>query len=267
MSNPLLSTGIIGASGFDEDAINFLNVAGITDTTQRYAINTAVRDLKNANIWGKLDAVYPIVGTTATTQKYNLRHPQDTDAAHRLEFYGGISHGSNGFAGNGSNAYADTNFNVTNLTQNNSHICFYQRFNYTPGTEIDMGSYNETAPGNGVFLAAEIVTGLTRGRMYRSATDYANTDQRGFFLITSTSDTRLFTNGVKRTTIANSGAFPLTSGNIYIAALNTAQTPAPLYYTQGNYAWASIGDGLTDTQASDYYTIVQAYQTTLGRQV
>ena len=267
MSTLILSTGVISASGFDPDAITFLNAAGITDTTQRYAINTAVRNLKNANIWGKLDAVYPIVGSTATTQKYNLKNPLDTDGAHRLEFYGGISHGSNGFAGNGSNGYADTNFNVTNLNQNNSHLCFYQRFNYTPGTEIDMGAYDETAPGNGVFLAAEIVTGLTRGRMYRSAADYANTDQRGFFLITSISDTRLFTNGVKRTTIANSGAFPLTSGNIYISAMNSLQVPAANYYTQGNYAWASIGDGLTDTQASDYYTIVQAYQTTLGRQV
>jgi hypothetical protein len=86
-------------------------------------------------------------------------------------------------------------------------------------------------------------------------------------MITATSDTRLFVNGSKKTTIANSGTFPLTSGSIYIAALNTTQVPTANYFTEGNYAWATIGDGLTDQQATDYYNIVQAYQTTLGRQV
>ena len=32
-------------------------------------------------------------------------------------------------------------------------------------------------------------------------------------------------------------------------------------------AFASIGDGLTDTEADDFYTAVQAFQTTLNRQV
>jgi hypothetical protein len=32
-------------------------------------------------------------------------------------------------------------------------------------------------------------------------------------------------------------------------------------------AFSSIGDGLTDTQASNFYTAVQAFQTTLSRQV
>jgi hypothetical protein len=32
-------------------------------------------------------------------------------------------------------------------------------------------------------------------------------------------------------------------------------------------AFSSIGDGLTDTQASNFYTAVQAFQTTLSRNV
>lgn len=262
----IIATGIIGASGFDPDAINFLNVAGITNTTQRYAVNTAVRDLKNANIWQKLQAVYPIVGGTSTTQKYNLKNPADTNAAYRLIFNGGISHGALGFSGNGSNAYADTNFDCSTLSTTDAHICYYQQFNYTPAdVDIDMGAYNESAPGSGTFLAGEIVAGLTRGRMFNAAADYSNSDQRGFFLITAESDTRLFVNGVKRTTIANSGS--VVSGNIYIAALNSVSIPSARYYTQGGYSWASIGQGLNDTLAADYYNIVQKYQTTLGRQV
>lgn len=265
MSTPILSAGIIGASGFDPDAINFLNVAAITNTTQRYALNTAVRDLKNANIWGKLRAVYPVMGTTATSQKWNLKNPVDSNGAHRIIFNGGISHSSSGFIGNGTNAYADTNFNVTDLSAGDAHLAIYNQTNTTPtSVEIDMGSFNEST-FQGALLASEITAGTVRARLFNNAADFVAAGNTGFFLITTTSDTRLFTKGVKRTTIANSGTFPLTSGNIFVGALNSSGTPTAAYYTPQTYSWVSIGDGLSDTQATDYYNIVQAYQTTLGR--
>ena len=39
------------------------------------------------------------------------------------------------------------------------------------------------------------------------------------------------------------------------------------YYSAANYAFVSIGNGLTDAEAANFYIAVQAYQTTLGRQV
>jgi hypothetical protein len=45
------------------------------------------------------------------------------------------------------------------------------------------------------------------------------------------------------------------------------QNTSAVEFTQNQYAFMSIGDGLTDTQASNFYTAVQAFQTTLGRQV
>ena len=38
-------------------------------------------------------------------------------------------------------------------------------------------------------------------------------------------------------------------------------------YSNRQCAFASIGDGLTDTEAANLYTAVQAYQTTLSRNV
>jgi hypothetical protein len=38
-------------------------------------------------------------------------------------------------------------------------------------------------------------------------------------------------------------------------------------YFNNEIAFSSIGDGLTDTEAANFYTAVQAYQTTLSRQV
>jgi hypothetical protein len=44
-------------------------------------------------------------------------------------------------------------------------------------------------------------------------------------------------------------------------------TGTPVFYSLKQAAFATIGDGLTDDEASSLYTIVQKYQTTLGRQV
>jgi hypothetical protein len=51
---------------------------------------------------------------------------------------------------------------------------------------------------------------------------------------------------------------------MYIGAYG-ALTP-DLFSTKES-AFASIGDGLTDAEAANFYTAVQAYQTTLGRAV
>ena len=73
-----------GGVSYDADAQTFFTAASITDTTQKSAVNQLVLDLKSANIWTKFKAIYPFVGGTSTTHKYNLVKPTDSDAAYRL---------------------------------------------------------------------------------------------------------------------------------------------------------------------------------------
>jgi hypothetical protein len=42
---------------------------------------------------------------------------------------------------------------------------------------------------------------------------------------------------------------------------------SPGQYSGRETAFSSIGDGLTDTEAANYYTAVQTFQTTLSRNV
>jgi hypothetical protein len=49
--------------------------------------------------------------------------------------------------------------------------------------------------------------------------------------------------------------------------LGAIRQPTTTVFSNREQAFASIGDGLTDTQASNFYTAVQAFQTTLSRQV
>ena len=94
--------------GIDADALAFITAAAITDATQQTAIDTLVKGMKADGIWTKMKAIYPFVGGTATTHKWNLKDPRDLDAAFRLVFNGGWTHSSNGALPNGTNGYADT---------------------------------------------------------------------------------------------------------------------------------------------------------------
>ena len=86
----------------DVDAQAFITATGITDATQITAVNNLVLGLKGNNIWTKMKAIYPMVGGTATTHKFNLKNPLDTDAAFRLVFSGGWTHSANGALPNGT---------------------------------------------------------------------------------------------------------------------------------------------------------------------
>jgi hypothetical protein len=96
------------SDSFDPDAQAFITAAGITNSTEKSAINTLVLGLKTDDIWTGMTAIYPFVGGTASSHKFNLKDPRDLDVAYRLNFRGGWVHNSQGIKGNGINTYADT---------------------------------------------------------------------------------------------------------------------------------------------------------------
>ena len=89
--------GFYKGLGLDSDAQAFIAAAGISNPTEISAINTLVLDLKNNNnLWTTLKAIYPMVGGTATSCKFNLKDPRDLNAAYRLQFNGGWTFSSTG---------------------------------------------------------------------------------------------------------------------------------------------------------------------------
>ena len=114
---------IMPKTSVDPDAQAFITAAGITNPTQQTAINTLVVSLKANGIWTKMKAIYPMVGGTATSHKFNLKDPRDLDVAFRLSFVGGVTHNSNGITVNGVNGYCQTwinNGSTINITATNS---------------------------------------------------------------------------------------------------------------------------------------------------
>jgi PKD repeat protein len=247
----------------DADVTAFLLATGINDPIIEGAITNLVLDLKTAGIWTKMKAIYPFVGGTATTHKYNLKDPQDTNAAFRLSFSGGWTHSANGALPNGTNAFADT-FLVpnTSLLLNSTHISGYVRNNVGVNAPI-LSSENAATFNNGLYIWPRLTNDYSvRINDDASATGAAS-DSRGFHLAIRTASNvkKYFRNNLSVFSLTTAST-ALNSSSIYIgASRNNAN------FSTHQTAFNSIGDGLTDPEATAFYTAVQTFQTALSRQV
>jgi hypothetical protein len=252
-------------AGIDPDAQAFITAAAITDPTQQAAINTLVVDLKGYSIWTKFKAIYPIVGGTASSHAVNLKTP----GTYNLSFQTGWTHSSTGMTPNGTSAFANTSFipSTNGLAYNNNHLSFYSRTS-TAKDFYEMGSTTSSASTDIFSLwirRTANTAGYDSGNFATNRLTASNTDGRGFYVNTAPSTTaKIFKNG---TSLASKtlSISSISSVNVYIGAL--IESLGSVYYSDKQCAFASIGDGLTDTEAANFYTAVQAYQTTLNRQV
>jgi len=94
-------TDISGLPTTDPDAQAFITAAAITDPTQQSAINQLVVDLKGYSIWTKFDALWPMVGGTATKHSYNLKNT----AQYQIGWNGGVTHSNLGVQFGGVNGW------------------------------------------------------------------------------------------------------------------------------------------------------------------
>lgn len=252
--------------GFDAAAAAYFTAAGITDATQKNAYNTLVVGLKAANLYTKFYALYPMLGGSATSHKFNAINPVDSNAAFRLSFSGGWTHSSNGALPNGTNAYADTFLTPnTTLSLNNTHISFYSRTNISE-VKVEFGTQNAASTKRLLFQAriADITYAAVNGGV--GAVSFADTDSRGFYIasrIISTTE-KLYKNGSLSGTgvLASDG---LSTNSLYLGCFNNNGTAG--FFSSKQVAFASAGQGFTDSEAATFNTLVTNFQTTLGRNI
>lgn len=252
----------------DSDAQAFLNSAEITNVTEANAINTLVSDLKAQGLWTKMKAVYPFVGGTASTHKYNLKDPRDLDAAYRLVFNGGWTHSSTGALPNGTNAYADTKLVPSSvLALNSTHISTYLRTNVS-GLICDMSVIQDSVLG--VNDQLNIYPRFADEAYFRvfdgSTATVANTNSQGLFVANriNSTQTRNFKNATLTIKTVASGV--ISTSRIILGA-GGSSTGNPAAFSTRQTAFSTIGDGLNDTEAVALYNAVQTYQTSLSRNV
>lgn len=266
--------GIIASqlAGIDADAQAFFDrvttAGGSLSATEKTAVNTLVLDLKGYSIWSKMKAIYPMVGASAAACAQNLKSSSFTGT-----FTSGWTYSSTGVTPNGTSAYFDTTLipstHISSASSN--HISFYSRTNQSTGTNCEMGAFDTSTNTPIVMLA--INSDASGSARY----ELRNFCQNGLFGPTPPASTLGFACNTKTTSGAVRGFWnnsligtatvtdALTNKEIYIGARNSNGTAST--FSSKQCAFASIGDGLTDTEAGNFYTAVQAFQTTLSRQV
>jgi hypothetical protein len=254
---------VLAQPKLDPDALAFLTAAGITDATIKNAINNLVKSLKTNNIWIKMKAIYPFVGGTETTHKYNLKDPRDLDVAFRLDFVNSWNHTSNGAQPVlGTNASARTFFVPSNeLTINSAHFAKYNRTNDTAGVKVD-----GVRDGSSNFLSLNYSGGTGIIGSQDSIASYTVNTTTGLFIVSRTSSSlvKVFRRGIE---VANNtiSILNMANGQMLIGARTVALTVDS--FNTYEAAYASIGEGLSDSESVALNNIVQSFQTTLGRQV
>lgn len=255
-------------AAFDADAQAFFNrvtaAGGTLTATEQTAVNTLVVNLKEYSIWSSMKAIYPMVGASAAACAQNLKSSSFTGT-----FTSGWTFASTGVTPNGTSAYFNTTLiPSTSLTVNSTHLSLYLNTNNIPSTgdPVDMGSFNSVSQA--FTLNQSSLASLTFGS--RNLGNFITTTQAtrlGFGITSKTSAilTTLYKNGTSVTSGNSGGTLP--DFNVYIGTLDFINTPYISGHTNNKIAFSSIGDGLTNAEATNFYTAVQAFNTTLSRQV
>jgi hypothetical protein len=261
----LASHGLIASSilQVDADWLAYYNrviaAGGSLTTTEQSATLQLVLDLKANSLWTPMKAIYPMVGASAAACAQNLKSSSFTGT-----FSSGWTFASTGVTP--LSAYMNTGFNLsTQIGSNPLNITFYSRTNNSL-SQGEIGCYNNplgTTDNEILINYGGTFYGFNNPSKYVQVT---NTDSRGFYQLNAQAlNLKAFKNSSQFGTTVSLTTYSSTNLNVYVGGVNnngTLTTPSTK-----ECAFASIGDGLTDTQASNFYTAVQAFQTTLSRQV
>ena len=257
--------------GFTE-AQTYMNAViaggGTLDATASGATYQLFSDLFTFGLWNKIDAFYPLLGGNSSGgQAVNGKTP----GTRNMTWNGGITFSSSGAQGNGTNGYGNTNYVDGSLgVLNNAHIGVYCNVN-AQANSADMGATD--AGGNETYMSIRKLTSTTDTMEGNVQSDFnvksfskANTDSTGMFILQRTASNALegFRNGSSLGTATTASSGRVGAGYPYwVLGRNfSGSLSGP---SARPYQFFTMGDSLTPTEVSNYYTAVYNFNNTLSR--
>jgi hypothetical protein len=238
----------------DLDTQLFLSVTNITNNTIRDAINQLVIDLKNAGIWIKMIGLYPFVGGTADTNRWNLKSPNEF----LLTFAGGWTHDSLGILMNNTNTVATTGISPNN---GNRSISAYltQRQTITISTQgAIMGSFNA-----GMFA----LRATTTQDIFHNGSGSTGKTIIPAILHPFLGNSRIATNDWFAQNGNNVFTTYTDSQSSISSTINIGTIANTTWRGAHQLGFAHVGEPLTQSEMTDLRTAVINFQTALGRNV
>jgi hypothetical protein len=220
-------------------------------------------------------AMYPFLGGTAASHKFNGMNPVDTDGGYRLTFAGGWTHSASGATPNGTNGVAETYLtpSTTSFTLSGGSMGVYCGTNGPSGAA--MGSIGDS--GGGIADGWVLYPGLNNPGLQEACFFWKSdagafngstmADTLGLMSISRTGTTNV--NMYRRGTLLASPAFTSNSITNFTLALGARNTKfgVPSEYSTYRQQFTYIHRGLTPSQMTTLDSIIQTYQTSLGRNV
>jgi hypothetical protein len=237
----------------DHDTRNFISRAGLNNPTQIVAVVNLVRELRAAGIWPKLTAFYPFVGGTSNSCSQNL-----VSSRFPITWSGPITFNTLGITGDGTN-YGNTGYAPSLANSNSFHLYGWIATNATSGGPIfgtgmivPVTSYSYLQfSGGGSFAAWGPNGSISLGSIFSG----------GNFLMQRTNSTKcvVLTDSLN---LDNDDAVTIAATNSITVLAATAINAGR---SQGTLRAFSIGASLTHSQSTNYFAIVNRFQTALGR--
>ncbi len=265
----------------DVDAYNYLNAVITTGGTVTDAIYIATNrlfiQLKGAGLYSKTIAMYPYIGNVQNSNALEAKNP----GTYNITFNGGWTFNSSGATPNGTTGWATNNMYLnTVMTLNNAALFTYLGTDFTTVAGdycLDFGTADN--------LGINGLNGLIGGNQLPDTTSYFYNNDGGATRITipsSVISTGIGLFGYNRTSSTNFNVWRNTVKLATNTNTNTGVLPSvnPLYmpcpgaptiidyvsrWSVRRHQFDWIGEGLSDSEATNLQTIINTFQTTLGR--
>ena len=258
----LASHGIIGSSigQVDADALAFFarvtDAGGTLSATEQTAVNQLVLDLKANSLWTPMKAIYPMVGASAAACAQNLKSSSFTGT-----FSAGWTFASTGVKPDGVSAYMDTTLLSNDFTSNIGGFSCYTRTTDTTGLALEYGSIDSHWIISWLSEKRYGIMGSTYGNFTSILSSFVGllVNQRS-----SSTQTKINYDGGNETQTLNIVGLGSTL-SIYLGSWHYSL--GAQYFGKREIAFFAKHDYLDDTESQNLIDSVQAFQTTLSRNV
>lgn len=264
----ILQGTFITTTSYQAESITYFNAVtaagGSLTTAQKNAWDAYVVGSKADGTWALTYAVYPMMGGTAACHAINAKNP----GTYNITWGGTVTHSANGVQGDGATGYGRLGLTPSAVySGDDNFIAFYGRTDSmtAPASVVDFGCTD------GAYSWDLGVYNISYGWASHS---FGNTQP---YVLTFDQFKR--TSG---TFLANrlSTVCDLRSGNTIFAngtsSASGRPTQAPnicgfnsgggnTYFTNKQYSFLAVGQGLTNTQANSLNTAIDTLQTALSR--
>ena len=178
---------------YDAHAQKFFDSSGVTDSITKNCDRQFCKAIERFPFVDKVLAIYPLVGGSEATAKWNLIDPRDLDGAYRLTFNGTPVYAATGVLFPTTSDYADTHLTDAVLTYNDNAISYFSRTQNTVDG-YDMGCFDHGIPYNemAIYHSSDATNWFG---YYKYGPTPSNT--KGLFMLSATaSDVTRYENGV-----------------------------------------------------------------------